>query len=58
MAIDPERQFWIEVIAALKLVISVIERYKLGKGKPTDENIQSGEWFIIQSVSAGMERKK
>ena len=42
MAIDPERQFWIEVIAALKLVISVIERYKLGKGKPTDENIQSG----------------
>jgi hypothetical protein len=28
-----ERQFWIDVIAALKLLISVIERHKLGKGK-------------------------
>jgi hypothetical protein len=29
----PEELFWIEVIAALKLVISAIQRYKLGKVK-------------------------
>jgi hypothetical protein len=29
----PEELFWIEVIAALKMLIAAIERHKLGKGK-------------------------
>lgn len=39
----PEELFWIEVIAALKLLISAIERHKLGKGKQPSEQIRTVE---------------
>jgi hypothetical protein len=41
---SPDRQFWIEVIAALKLLISAIERHKLGKGKPAEVMRTDEEW--------------